>query len=676
MKRRCAKLLIAVAVLCQACAEGAQEHDAWGKPLIRMLSPELRQMEKRLKKIEQEMTSLPVAKERPWGSRYGFRSGDLKSEDTPDWMQFDLGAKRSVDMMALVPVYLDYRAKAGEGYGFPKRFRIEISDHADMRDAVVLVDRSKADVTNPGRYPLIYEFPAQTGRHIRLTALKHQFSDGAYFWALEEWMVLQGNMNVAASRSENISHSSSLNLFPQWSPMRIVDGQSSLGIPVEITSLSPTQGYMSEKLGMKEVRPPLTEAYWKWCMVDLGKDEVIEQVRLLPLESEAYEVVDGRGFPRNFTLQLSDDPDFREILWETKRGGLSLGYPSGSSLNIIVPDIRARYVRLVATDMWSRDDFYIFGLAEIQVYGSNRNLALGKEVRAKDTADKPMDSGWAPAFLVDGYTSRYRLMEWPEYLRLAYKRGQLEKERESLETRRMAKSSLLRKWILGIGILTAISAVTGWIWVSLRQRVLIKREAEQLRQQIARDLHDDIGSNLGGIVLLSEIGSQHSADTESRSDFETIRQAAEDASSSMRDIVWLIQHDSVSLKDFITRMRQSLHMILKHLDISMDVEPLTFKDRSLSLLFRRHVFLAFKEVLNNVRKHAHTSQVSVKVEIEPDLFRFTVRDQGIGFDTNTTTPSGHGLGNLARRAERISGQLRITSAPNEGTEVIFEAPYI
>jgi signal transduction histidine kinase len=92
-------------------------------------------------------------------------------------------------------------------------------------------------------------------------------------------------------------------------------------------------------------------------------------------------------------------------------------------------------------------------------------------------------------------------------------------------------------------------------------------------------------------------------------------------------------------------------------------------------LFRRHVFLAFKEVLNNVRKHAQTSRATVKVEIGSDRLRFTVRDEGIGFDPEGAAVSGHGMANLKRRASRVSGRIRIDSAPGQGTQVSFEAPF-
>lgn len=655
---------------------GHAQEDGFGmEPLIRLLSPELRRIDERLDEIAREIETLPSVRDEPWGSRYGHRSADLAEETTVDWLQLDLGEQRTVDMVALMPVNLSFLGEEGAGHGFPKRFRVEISDNPDMRDAKVLVDRSEADVPNPRKYPLVFEIEPLSGRYVRFTSLKHGSYKGAYFWALEELMVMDGVMNVAAGSGDRISKSSSMDLFPLWAPVRIVNGQSSLGMPVDMTEPSPTQGYLSERLKMSAVGDPLPAPLRKWCAVDLGGPEVIEQVRILPLESDAYEVVGGRGFPRQFTLQLANDPDFNEVIWEEGRGGFFLGYPAGFAINIKVPDVEARYVRVLAEAMWSRDDWYVIGLSELQVYGSGRNLALGKRAYAKDVTDKPPEDGWAAAYLTDGFTSRYRLIEWPEYLRLMGERGRLEREKVGLEQRRAGKLMFGRQVLGGVGVLVVLLVVVAWIWLMVRHRVLRVREVERLRQQIAGDLHDDIGSNLGGIVLLSEIGSQHSADPNSRSDFEAIRRAAEDASLSMRDIVWLIQREPVGLKDFVTRMRQSLRTILGQFEVSMEVEPADFQDRKLGLLFRRHVFLAFKEALNNVRKHAGSGRVTVKVEIEAGQFRFLLRDEGSGFDPEVNAGSGLGMGNLKRRASRLSGKLRIDSALGKGTVIDFEAPF-
>ena len=76
------------------------------------------------------MEGLPVVRGEPWGSRYGHRSADLPDETTADWLQLDLGGQRIVDMVALMPVNLSYLGEEGAGYGFPKRFRVEIAEQA------------------------------------------------------------------------------------------------------------------------------------------------------------------------------------------------------------------------------------------------------------------------------------------------------------------------------------------------------------------------------------------------------------------------------------------------------------------------------------------------------------------------------------------------------------------
>jgi signal transduction histidine kinase len=217
-------------------------------------------------------------------------------------------------------------------------------------------------------------------------------------------------------------------------------------------------------------------------------------------------------------------------------------------------------------------------------------------------------------------------------------------------------------------------AVLGWGWMMVRQRTIRRQSVALLRDQIARDLHDDIGSNLGGIVLLSEIASKHSADPQSRADFQTIKEAADEAAASMRDIVWLIQRGHFGLRDLVPKMRQSARMILSNKEVSVDVEPPDFKDRRLSLLFRRHVFFAFKEALNNIRKHADAGKIEVRIRMDSSHLTFIVRDDGVGFDLQVAALPGHGLSNLKRRASRLKGTCRIESQPGRGAVVTFSAP--
>jgi signal transduction histidine kinase len=301
-------------------------------------------------------------------------------------------------------------------------------------------------------------------------------------------------------------------------------------------------------------------------------------------------------------------------------------------------------------------------------------VALGKAVTASDAADLPESSGWLPAALVDGFTSKHRIIEIPEYLDLIERRGLLEREAELLIRKKERKLRMAGQ-ILGYGGVshTAVLAI-GSGWMLMRQRSVRNRAMIQLREQIARDLHDDIGSTLGGIVLLSEIGSGHSADPQSRADFQMIKAAADEASASMRDIVWLVQKGHMGLRDQVTKMRQSAQFILGDKDVYLTVEPSDFRDRGLSLLFRRHVLFSFKEALNNIRKHADATKVEILILIDTTHLTFTVRDDGTGFDPQSAQLPGHGLANLRRRAERLRGTCRIESGPGGGSTITFTAP--
>jgi len=201
------------------------------------------------------------------------------------------------------------------------------------------------------------------------------------------------------------------------------------------------------------------------------------------------------------------------------------------------------------------------------------------------------------------------------------------------------------------------------------------RDAKKLRKQIARDLHDDIGSNLAGIVLISEVGSRNvKASTAIRDDFREIHETAGQTSDAMRDIVWLIHAGEATTRDLFMKMRESVGLIVGNLETSVQASPPSFKNRPIELQVRRHFFFAFKEALNNVQRHAQATSVHILFELTPHQVTFEVADNGIGFNPDNVGGSGHGLENFRRRAERVNGQFKINSIPTEGTKVRFSAP--
>ncbi|MCX6875385.1 MAG: histidine kinase [Verrucomicrobia bacterium] len=632
--------------------------------LARLFSREVREAELRLAQLAGELEGLPALLHGPQGSRYGFHSGTIFDQAEPQWVQLDLGRSYPIDGLVAMPAHVPTIETQGEGYGFPRRFKIEVADNAEMRDAAVMVNRTAQDVENPGLYPLVFRPAVRSGRYVRFTSTKHDPSAEGFFWAMEELLVLAGNRNVAAGCLATAS--SHLDLFPNWAVQRIVDSQSAMGVPVTVEP-SPTDGYLSAPSDQ-----PVTG---KWLVVDLGQDFEIDEIRLIGVESEDHEVVGGRGFPRDLMVELAVRPGFESKVWQMRNAPNFLGHPWGSPVVMPCAGRTGRYIRVMTKELWARDKLHSFALAELQAYAGGVNVALGKPVRVMDAANQPGATRWAPQFVVDGYTSRHRLIELPEYLELIVRRGSLVKEQKMLEARRDRQVRQVATTLgVGGGGLGGV-ALLGWAWMLVRQKAVRRRDVVRLREQIARDLHDDIGSNLGGIVLLSEMGSRHSGlDEELRNDFKAIKQAAEETSESMQDIVWLIQPGNMGLRELVLKMRQSVAMMLGNLPVSVVVEPPEFRNRQLSLLFRRHLFFAFKETLNNVRRHAAAVRVEVRIAISPTHLAFTVRDDGAGFDPQAVAESGHGLRNLQRRAERLKGTYRLASTPGHGTSAFFKAP--
>ncbi len=153
-----------------------------------------------------------------------------------------------------------------------------------------------------------------------------------------------------------------------------------------------------------------------------------------------------------------------------------------------------------------------------------------------------------------------------------------------------------------------------------------------------------------------------------------INEAAANTAQSMQDIVWLIEPKDMRLHDLITRMKRSTEMILGDDHVSVTISSDELRDQKLTLFFLRHFFFAFKETLNNIRKHAGARRVEIHIAAEGKYLSFDVRDDGKGFDIKKVTDMGHGLANLKRRAQRLGGSCIIDSKPERGTHIKFMAP--
>ncbi|MDZ7625549.1 MAG: two-component regulator propeller domain-containing protein [Ignavibacteriaceae bacterium] len=191
-------------------------------------------------------------------------------------------------------------------------------------------------------------------------------------------------------------------------------------------------------------------------------------------------------------------------------------------------------------------------------------------------------------------------------------------------------------------------------------------EKQKIRNRIAQDLHDEIGSNLSSISLMSElIQKDENTNPETSEKLKRIHKVAKGSTQSIRDIVWLTNPSSDSLKDLISKMKEVADNTLGKFNLSFDY-PKDLPDINLLPETKRNIFFIYKEALNNIVKHAEAKRVEIRFEIEPQTIFLSIRDDGKGFST-TGSFGGNGLKNIRSRAKEINADLKFESRPGSGT---------
>ncbi len=221
----------------------------------------------------------------------------------------------------------------------------------------------------------------------------------------------------------------------------------------------------------------------------------------------------------------------------------------------------------------------------------------------------------------------------------------------------------------------------------LREREIIRaqpgRIGRDIRQQIASDLHDEIGAQLTRMTITSDIAgmeltrllnNQRLTKEEMEKVISTIREIAQDSRTTvslLSDVVWAINPSSDSFEDFTFRMQEYMTRYLKpHGIVPRYAVSSGFKADYLTLHQKKHLFMILKEALTNIVKHSGATGVELSLERTPDSMILAIRDNGRGLPLFNGQPDagGNGLNNMKARAEALNGELTVDSLPG-GTMV-------
>jgi PAS domain S-box-containing protein len=203
-------------------------------------------------------------------------------------------------------------------------------------------------------------------------------------------------------------------------------------------------------------------------------------------------------------------------------------------------------------------------------------------------------------------------------------------------------------------------------------------ELERVRRRIATDLHDDIGSSLTRISLLSEVVQRQIDGIKAPlvQPLTSIASLSRELVDSMSDIVWAINPNKDHLGDLSQRMRHFASDVFTARQIDFRFRaPDAEQDIRVGANFRRELFLLFKEAVNNIVRHSGCSQANIEFRAETDELFLRLSDNGRGFDVSQKS-NGHGLASMRERTEGLGGRLEILSREGEETTLTFTIPLI
>jgi ligand-binding sensor domain-containing protein/signal transduction histidine kinase len=365
------------------------------------------------------------------------------------------------------------------------------------------------------------------------------------------------------------------------------------------------------------------------------------------------------------------------VLWFGTEGGLSrlLSPPARppEPQPISITSLVVRGVRQPASDLGETE---ISGLRyaadqnDVEVGFAGLAFAPGETLRYQYMLEGA-DSGWSAPSLE-------RSVHYASLSPASYRFLVRAINSEGVASARPASISFLilppvwLRWWFQLLVAAVMAAMVYWLH---RYRVARLLELERVRTRIATDLHDDIGSSLSQIAILSEVAGRlaEPAYPKLAEPLADIAGISRELVDSMSDIVWAIDPERDHVDDLVHRIRRFASDVLSPRDIRLAFQaPPEVEDLPMGADLRRQVFLIFKELVHNIVRHSSATEAEVEIRVEHGWLCLKVADNGRGFDA-AGNHEGHGLRSMRERARNAGGTIVTHSGPG-GTTVALQVP--
>jgi signal transduction histidine kinase len=613
------------------------------------------QLEQRLEAIGSELDQLARFNSRSGTGSIGYRSPQHSNADQLEWVQVELEQPTPIDQIVLVPNIWRDTKNGFQADGFPVNFRILAGTEPNSA-GIVIASFNEKDLLLPRIAPLIVACDT-TASWVRIEATKlsaRQF-DGLFNLELAELLIFSGEENVAIHRPITLSspdQNSETPLLLARKKEFLVDGF----MPYLMDTGQGVKAVAFFSGATPNTAPSIT--------IDLKEVVPLSRVHLHSVElsdTAPQSTTSGFGLPEHLIVEGAQRADFSDAvrLMEYRKASI---YDVGPILVHAFPETLCRYVRLTALAPYlvegNQRTRAKVGFAEIELFSLGENVALGKPVTTQ-----LLNNNRPSSLLTDGSNFYGRILSIREWMTQLARRHELERERPllsaELNQRYTQQKTMLQRMIwLATLLLVSIG------FIILINRSLRQRAIHRTREQIAADLHDELGANLHAIGLLSDFVRRGKENPEQLDRLmQRMRSLTERTAAAAKYCTNMLEAKGL-YDDLAEDMRRTATRITadhQH-DLSFEGEA---RLQNISPRKRIGLFLFYKESLTNIIRHAEATQIRTCLIAGDTTLSLTITDNGHGL--NGETPSS-----LKRRARLLKAKLSTESLASGGTRVTLQ----
>lgn len=667
---RCVRIVRCVPVVAvAACLAGGVARAAdWDRRLAEAFDPRLATIEREISTARQRLEALPRIPVDDQGGSGGFAllsPQRIPDPARPSTITVRWSADERIEAVALVPARRYDARGLDPQFGMPDAFTVELIDAAGT--VVARVAEEQETRAHPARagHPFLYRIDAPvnaSGMVIRAQRLSESKDvDGLHAHAWSEVFAYACDRNIALGAEVSGSGGTPPTSPWQWRADYLTDGQTPLGLPELSSPDHRNVGWMSDSRSNPDDAVSL--------LVDFKESVEADRIRLIPAGKPTSDLPSGFGFPERIVVEMSDGGG----AWRNVAAA-DLRNPGHNPVEIALKEGRGTRLRLVATGLWKAFETYpaFFALSEIEVLGGDRNFAAGLPVRSPDDTPGIIAPGgryWSLASLSDGHGPDGRLVPVREWIGLLDESLIRSKQ---IHDGRVAAEAVVAGWrriALSLLVLLGAAGAVAVVILPVRYRARARLEVESVRDRIAGDLHDEVGSNLGSIQMLADLAEARSGSSD---EMKRIQRIAAETVSAVRDIVWLLRPGGQHRIATIEHLRETTSIMLESLDWRFDADDAAW-EAELTEERTRHLFLFFREALHNILRHSGATRVEIAVRCGDDHLVLSVADNGCGIEAERMDRPAT-LSALRKRAAAMQATFKVDTASGQGVRLVLEIP--